>query len=196
MSTINPLITGTLRKTQKTATYWKPKNDNFRNISRVGARFLHIACQGGSSHPCPPSVTGWNLLNINHLSSRLFFPLTFTGCFSSCSAIATNPLLEIPHPERFSSFTLSKLWQSAVTSLSPTRIWLTLSISIYGKKTIGSFDDIYIAYFISVYAKYAKTDKVQIKLRMNFTPATSGSCHSFKLQWYAWNQKYKQTSVT
>jgi len=36
-----------LRKTQKTTIYRNQKNSKYQNTSYVGARFLHLACQGG-----------------------------------------------------------------------------------------------------------------------------------------------------
>ena len=39
----------TLRKTQKTTIYWTQKNSKHQNKSYVGARFLHLAWQGGGA---------------------------------------------------------------------------------------------------------------------------------------------------
>jgi len=54
---LKPEITGKQqsKNSQKTTTYWKPKE--YRNISKMEDQFLHLACQGRGSHPCTPSVT-------------------------------------------------------------------------------------------------------------------------------------------
>jgi len=38
-----------------------------------GAHFLHLACQGGGAHPCPPSVTPLHSAYVQINSNNLLF---------------------------------------------------------------------------------------------------------------------------
>jgi len=44
-------------KTQKNTNLLKTKRTLNIEMSAKWAQYLHLACQGGDSHPCPPSVT-------------------------------------------------------------------------------------------------------------------------------------------
>jgi len=58
--TKTPTEQKTLRKTskkRKKTTYWKLKENKYRDISNVGVHMLDLSCQGSVSHACPTSVT-------------------------------------------------------------------------------------------------------------------------------------------
>jgi len=73
MAIQKPEITGKhSEKRKKTTIYWNQKNSKYQNTSYVGARFLHLACRGGGSHPCHLSVMSL-IRCISNMNSHKFF---------------------------------------------------------------------------------------------------------------------------
>jgi len=62
VSILKPDITGKhSEKRKKQQPIKTQKNIKYRNVSYKRTQFLHLACQGGGSHSCPPVsyATGW-----------------------------------------------------------------------------------------------------------------------------------------